>query len=122
MSQRDIAWAKTAQLIGGTWQFTTFQRGSGNVTTSLRFTDMTRGERNRSVAPYLALDADEDSTWFVTGEWHLNTRSMVLTFEESLLGSQFVFDYTSADTVAGCFYVYPAASTPCIALTGQRVP
>ncbi len=129
--QSDVAFLKMVNLIGGVWQFN-YKYGS-YITEYFKFDIVIRNTSNdpASVAdiPYFAIGYNIYDNVVAAGYMKSLNRILLFspigTFGGKNYADWFLFDYSSANAVAGCYYFDQGTATnpfnsPCTVFTGKR--
>jgi len=115
------AFTKTNALLGGTW-IITYKYGAPTYTDTVKMT--TISATTSLVVPYFAQGRNKSGR-DAYGGWGTNTNELMVISELSASADDvYVFDYTGANSIAGCYYFdYGQSnpfSSPCTPLTGVR--
>jgi hypothetical protein len=116
-----VAFTKTNQLVGGTWVIT-YKYGMTNYTDTARFT--TIQPTASATVPYMAYGKNK---WNrdAYGGWGASTSALMVLSELTPTSKDvYVFDFTGANSMSGCYYFdYGQPNpfgVPCTPLAGVR--
>lgn len=116
----DVAYVKTNALLGGTWTIV-YTYGPITYNDKSTFTAIQAG--TSATTPWIATGFNKYGN-AIAGGWGTNTNELMVMSPLTNGWDVYVFDYTGANTISGCYYFdYGQSnpfSAPCTPLSGFR--